>query len=220
MNALTDLDNFFTASSLMILTNSLRDKRWCVLDDFFSIELVNSLMNEANSLPDVVLQQAGVGRKLSHQVKLDTRRDCIFWIDGDTQARRDFLIVMGALKIILNRSLLLGLFDFEAHFARYYENGFYDKHFDAFVGESNRVLSTVLYLNDTWLSSDGGELVIFDEYDSERELIRVLPEKGRFVVFLSESFAHQVNASKACRHSIAGWFRVNATNGTVIDPDR
>jgi len=220
MISLTGLDDFMSVSAIEVLTRSLKSQGWCVLDDVFSSELIDALVVEVNELPDVMMQQAGIGRKSDHQVKLDVRQDCIMWIDGNTPARRNFLVAMEALKVTLNRTLLLGLFDYEAHFARYHETGFYDKHFDAFVGRGNRVLSTVLYLNEVWDVSNGGELVMFDELDVEKQIASILPIKGRFVVFLSEVFAHQVNPSNACRHSIAGWFRVNATNRMTIDPSR
>ncbi|WP_240009498.1 2OG-Fe(II) oxygenase [Marinomonas algicola] len=220
MITLTGLDNFMSVSAIEILASSLKAKGWCVLDDAFSCELIDSLVMEVNQLPDEMMQQAGIGRKSDHQVKLDVRQDCIMWIDGNTPARRDFLVAMEALKVTLNRMLLLGLFDYEAHFARYHENGYYDKHFDAFVGKGNRVLSTVLYLNERWLGSNGGELVMFDEHDVDKSIATILPVKGRFVVFLSESFAHQVNPANVCRHSIAGWYRVNATDRLTIDPSR
>lgn len=220
MISLTGLDDFMSVSAIDVLTRSLKSQGWCVLDDVFSSELVDALVIEVNELPDDMMQQAGIGRKSDHQVKLDVRQDCIMWIDGTTPARRNFLVAMEALKVTLNRTLLLGLFDYEAHFARYHERGFYDKHFDAFVGRGNRVLSTVLYLNEVWDVSNGGELVMFDELDVEKQIANILPIKGRFVVFLSESFAHQVNPSNACRHSIAGWFRVNATNRMTVDPSR
>lgn len=200
------------------MMTALRNQGWCVLDDFFPEALVNALVAEATALQDAVMQQAGIGRSRQHQVRLDQRKDCIYWLDSETLIQQQFLDIMEALKIQINRQLLLGLFDYEAHFARYYNNGFYVKHLDAFKGRSNRVLSTVLYLNEQWQAEDGGELVLFDEIDNTLELGRFSPIKGRFAIFLSEDFYHQVNVAKATRHSIAGWFRVNATDHRYIDP--
>jgi SM-20-related protein len=119
----------------------------------------------------------------------------------------------------VNRSLFMGLFSFESHFACYEPGKFYKRHVDAFKGQGNRVLSLVAYLNDDWTSEDGGELVL---YADESDLIgtRVLPTKGTFVVFLSEQFPHEVLPAARSRHSVAGWFRVNGSVNDAIDPPR
>ena len=48
----------------------------------------------------------------------------------------------------------------------------------------------------------------------------VQPFYGRFVVFLSERFPHEVLPTTSTRYSIAGWFRVNSSLGGVLDPAR
>lgn len=46
--------------------------------------------------------------------------------------------------------------------------GAYDKrHYDAFRGEANRILSVVTYLNPAWGNTDGGELVLYSD-DQDR----------------------------------------------------
>jgi SM-20-related protein len=39
-------------------------------------------------------------------------------------------------------------------------------------------------------------------------LIRVAPECGKLVIFLSEDFPHEVLPATQLRQSIAGWFRI------------
>ena len=198
----------------------LQTKGWSVQDDFFSTDFTQALMDEAESIQNAFMLQAGVGRKQDHQIVLDARRDYIQWIDPDKPIRTDFLKMMADLRVALNRRLFLGLFDYEAHFARYEKGAFYEKHIDAFKGESNRILSTVLYLNEDWQDGDGGELVIYDENDPSIEVGRFFPKKGRLAVFLSECFYHEVVVAKRTRHSIAGWFRVNNTTASTLDPDQ
>ncbi|BFM48536.1 2OG-Fe(II) oxygenase [Marinomonas sp. THO17] len=202
-----------------ILTD-LQRQGWSVQDNVFSSEFIQALMAEAQGIESTNMLQAGIGRQQDHQLSLNARRDTIQWIDGDRPIRRDFLNAMEALRLALNRRLFLGLFDYEAHFARYEAGAFYEKHVDAFHGRSNRVLSTVLYLNQDWQQQDGGELVLYDERDSEHELGRFLPQQGRLAIFLSEAFPHQVLPAKRTRHSIAGWFRVNNSTGQFVDPDQ
>lgn len=202
------------------LLADLQTKGWSVQDDFFSADFTDALMDEVENIQNAYMLQAGVGRKQDHQIILDARRDYIQWIDPNKPIKKDFLKTMEELRVALNRRLFLGLFDYEAHFARYEAGAFYEKHIDAFKGESNRILSTVLYLNDNWQDGDGGELVVYDEIDPNIELGRFYPKKGRLAVFLSECFYHEVVVAKRTRHSIAGWFRVNNTTGMTLDPDQ
>jgi SM-20-related protein len=200
------------------LLMDLKTKGWSVQDDFFSADFTQALMDEVENIENVHMQQAGVGRKQDHQIALDARRDYIQWIDPDKAIRVDLLKMMESLRVALNRYLFIGLFDYEAHFARYEKGAFYEKHVDAFKGESNRILSTVLYLNEDWQDGDGGELVIYDENDPDKEVGRFFPQKGRLAIFLSECFYHEVMVAHRTRHSIAGWFRVNNTTSKTLDP--
>ena len=115
--------------------------------------------------------------------------------------------------------LFLGLFSFESHFAHYSPGAYYKRHYDAFRGEANRVLSVITYLNPAWLPTDGGELVIYND-DKDRDGIKVVPLYGTLVIFLSEEFPHEVLPSSRDRHSVAGWFRVNTSINNKIDPPR
>ena len=147
------------------------------------------------------------------------RGDEICWITGSSSEGALWLSWCEAMQQYVNRSLFMGLFSFESHFACYEPGKFYKRHVDAFKGQGNRVLSLVAYLNDDWTSEDGGELVL---YADESDLIgtRVLPTKGTFVVFLSEQFPHEVLPAARSRHSVAGWFRVNGSVNDAIDPPR
>ncbi|CUB04034.1 2OG-Fe(II) oxygenase [Marinomonas fungiae] len=202
------------------VVSDIREKGWSITDDFFSDEMVDALMMDISELDNSYMKQAGVGRSSDHQVALNRRSDYIRWIDPITPARSAFLSAMSELRLEFNRRLFLGLWDYEAHFARYEEGAFYEKHVDAFKGKSNRVLSTVLYLNENWAEGDGGELVLFDECDETVELGRYFPLKGRLAVFLSEEFPHEVLTAQRTRHSIAGWFRVNNSIQNTVDPDQ
>ena len=70
-------------------------------------------------LPDE-WRPAGIGRETLHQDNRDIRRDQIHWLDASLGAPvADYLARMESLRLAANRSLMLGLFDYEAHFARY-----------------------------------------------------------------------------------------------------
>lgn len=180
-------------------------------------ELLLALMLEAQA-GDPGFRPAAIGRGEEQVEDLTIRNDEIAWMNGATPAQMHWLQVMRHLQQDINRDLFLGLFSFESHFAHYAPGHFYHTHYDAFRGEANRRLSVVLYLNQRWQSSWGGELVLYDEH--ERLLQKVSPHLGTFVAFLSEEFPHEVLPATHDRFSIAGWFRVNASHANKVDPPR
>ncbi|WP_019675334.1 2OG-Fe(II) oxygenase [Arsukibacterium perlucidum] len=186
---------------------------WTVIADFLPAGLNLQLLDEARF--DADLTPAGVGRARDHTLNRQIRRDKTLWFDGQSPAQQHYLQLMQQLQLQLNRQFFLGLFDFECHFACYQYGDFYQKHFDAFSGRSNRVLTTVSYLNDV---SAGGELVLYGPDDSI--LSRIKPQAGSLVLFESERFAHEVLSAVDDRYSIAGWFRHNNSINGVIDPSR
>ena len=54
--------------------------------------------------------------------------------------------------------------------------------------------------------------------DNEKLLQKILPEYVRLVIFLSDKFPHEVLPANKDRYSIAGWFRVNNSSSTRVDP--
>lgn len=199
------------------IAHHLRTSGWCHLPDLLPAELLAGLRDDLRAhRPQMT--PAAVGRSSERQLLEEVRRDVTVWLTGATVIQRQLLEQMGALRFALNRELLLGLFDYEAHYAAYPPGGFYRRHVDAFRGSSNRVLSTVFYLNQDWTAADGGELVLWDTED--RELARILPTGGSALFFLSEEFPHEVLPAKRDRLSIAGWFRVNASRTDRPDPPR
>lgn len=184
---------------------------WVWLPNFLSAELNNALLHEAQY--EAELTPAGIGRLGAHQLNQQIRRDATQWFDGQSAAQQQYLALMAQLQQVFNRRCFLGLFDFECHFARYRRGDYYQKHVDAFSGRSNRVLTTVSYLNSV---NAGGELALYDEHD---QLIdKFLPTERSLVLFESERFPHQVLPAIDTRYSIAGWFRKNANINGVLDP--
>jgi SM-20-related protein len=154
------------------------------------------------------MHRAGIGRGAEHQVAEAVRGDWIRWLDGRTEAQRRLLERWEALRVEVNRELMLGLFELEAHFALYPPGAGYARHLDAFRADNPRRLSAVLYLNPDWRAEDGGELVVYDASGGER--LRVLPEAGTLALFLSQEIEHAVLPTRRWRSSIAGWFRVRS----------
>ncbi len=205
--------NVVTESQLDLLADALVARGYCILDDVLPAALLTQLLYLLQQLHENELKVAGVGRQAEFQIQASIRSDKIHWIAANSAATTEFLQLMDVLRIGLNRRLFMGLCDYESHFAHYPVGAFYKKHLDAFrekraQGQANRVLSTVLYLNEAWLPSDGGELLIYAE-DGNSVIETVLPVFGRWVILLSEKFPHEVLPATRERNSIAGWFRVN-----------
>lgn len=205
--------------SLNAIAEALAQRGYAIIPNALPAAVTDGLFLDLKAMQDAEFKPAGIGRQDDFQLNRFVRSDKICWLRGATDASRAFLDWAEQLRVGLNRRLFLGLFDYESHYASYPTGAFYKKHFDAFKGRSNRVLSTVFYLNPQWQPADGGELVIYDQ-SGERELERVLPEYGKLVIFLSEEFPHEVLPARRERYSIAGWFRVNNISGGLPDPAR
>lgn len=175
--------------------------------------LCNSLLNYLAALEPGQFHPAGVGRGAAQTRNQLVRRDHIYWIEEEHQGSRQWLEWATRLRLFLNRQLFLGLFSFESHFSIYQAGDFYRKHVDAFKGESNRVLSVVVYLNKGWEPGQGGELQLFKP-DSSSELVRIVPSYGTLAVFLSEEFPHEVLPTRRERYAVAGWYRLNSSVNT------
>lgn len=190
----------------MTITNDLETKSWSVQENYFPPDLIAELLRDLEAQQDRgALTAAGVGRGAAFQVQSDIRNDQTLWLNGESGAQNEYLRIMDALRMDLNRDLMLGLFEFEAHYARYDTGGFYQKHLDALKGQRNRVVSTVTYLTPGWRDADGGHLVLY-AFD-DRELTRILPSAGTLAIFMSEDIPHEVLPPARPRCSIAGWFR-------------
>jgi len=184
---------------------------WVWLPHFLSDELNEALLYEAQH--EAELTPAGIGRLSDHQLNQQVRRDATQWFDGQSPAQQHYLALMAQLQQVFNRRCFLGLFDFECHFARYRRGDYYHKHLDAFSGRSNRVLTTVSYLNSV---TEGGELALYNEHNVLID--NFLPTAGSLMLFESERFPHAVLPAIDTRYSIAGWFRKNASINGVLDP--
>jgi SM-20-related protein len=199
--------------------DALVEQGWYVGEDFIAPDLCRDLNQELAILAGRdVLAIAGIGRGREHERRRDIRGDTIHWLDRGSEAQGHYLQAMGELQREINRSLFLGLFEYEVHFAHYAAGAFYKRHLDSFRGRANRVVSTVCYLNPDWPADGGGEMVLYDPESPERELARVHPEAGTFACFLSETLPHEVLPTRLPRTCIAGWFRRNASLGGLVDP--
>ncbi|SIS94963.1 2OG-Fe(II) oxygenase [Neptunomonas antarctica] len=204
-----------TEETLDLVAKELSQHGFIVLKSALSAELVRHLLTIA-AAHVTQFQPAGIGREKKHHLNNTIRTDKIRWMDPSNITESAYLGEMETLRKAMNKRLFMGLFDYEANFAHYPPGAFYKKHLDAFKGQTNRVLTTVFYLNENWDETDGGDLVV---YNLDNQIIRhIKPDAGTLVIFLSDEFPHEVSKVFKDRYSIAGWFRINNSSAYRVDP--
>ncbi|PHS25624.1 MAG: proline hydroxylase [Methylophaga sp.] len=190
------------------IANTLATDGVIILPDFLPSKLTEQLYQYISNIPADQFSQAGIGRNNNVQINHEIRNDVTLWLNGKSPCERTYLMAMNELRHQLNEKLFLGLFDYESHYSHYKMGSYYQRHVDAFEGRSNRVITTVFYLNHDWSENDGGELVIY-KHNSKEVLHRISPTFGTLAIFLSEKFPHEVLTANRDRYSIAGWFRID-----------
>lgn len=155
-------------------------------------------------------KRAGVGRGKGLEVRDEIRSDQILWLrpEDATLGQTVYLEKLETLRLALNRSLYLGLQDFDGHFAMYPKGAFYKPHLDRHTGTSERVMTVILYLNPDWQPGDGGELKLWTTCGDKTGAFEIIePRLGTLVCFLAGDFWHEVLPAHKTRMSITGWFR-------------
>ena len=194
------------------LIDALTTQGYYVWDDFLTESQVAQLRD---SIPED-WKKARIGRNDEVVRESAIRSDKIQWLTPAMgQPVESFLTKMEQIRLEANRHFFLGLFEYEAHFAKYEKGDFYQKHLDCFKGNENRRLTTVFYMNESWSEEDAGELVVYDLNDNK--IATIPPKAGRLFVFFSEQFPHEVLPTNSERFSIAGWFRVNGVKDNQLD---
>lgn len=195
---------------LHTLARALAERDWVCCPDFLPAGRIAALRQEALTLRAAgCFHPAGIGHVA--QRRTDIRGDDILWVEGEAplaQALQQQELVQ--LKDAINATLYLGLHDFEGHYAAYPAGAGYTRHVDRFQGDSRRVLSVVLYLNEDWNPGDGGELCLYRSREPAEPVARINPVGGTLICFLSEHIPHEVLPTRRTRLSFSGWFRQRA----------
>lgn len=192
------------------IAQQLERTGYIVLDCPLQEKLSSPLFSRCHDDDTNRFQAANIGRGMKMRQTRSIRGDIISWLDVENSIDSAYLNWMEKLRTGLNSILFLGLFDYECHYAIYNSGTAYARHSDVLTGNKNRVLSTVLYLNESWQPCDGGELILY-EHTSETMIATITPTFGKMILFLSESFPHEVLLSCNTRRSLTGWFRVNGS---------
>ncbi len=192
--------------SLACIVDDLATRGWSQQKLFVPQSLTLALADECRRRAGQgALAPAGVGRGEAQQISEGIRGDRIQWLEpGQATCCDQYLALFDELRLAINRSLYLGLEDYESHFALYPPGAFYQKHLDRFRDDDRRAVSAVFYLNPDWQAEQGGALRLYLADGSTHD---VLPEAGTLVVFLSADLPHEVLPATRERLSLTGWFR-------------
>lgn len=205
MNASTPPSSAVDPSALADAAAALARDGHAVVRDLFDPALIERLRAgcvEAHAAG--LLRPAAVGRGDARRRDSRVRGDAILWLERSRDdAERAFFDACDTVRTHLNRSLMLGAVDLEAHYALYPPGARYRRHRDRFRDDDLRVLSLTCYLNTDWRDDDGGALRL---YTGDAPL-DVLPRQGVCVLFASAQVEHEVLPARRDRYSIAGWFR-------------
>jgi SM-20-related protein len=193
------------------ISQAIYQNSYVVVDDFVDESYRKALLVEQTDfLNQGQFKKAAVGKGDQKQVRAEIRSDEVLWMDPTALSPLQvvFWEKIEELKQVLNRRCFLGLKSFEGHFARYPIGSFYKRHVDQFHAVPHRIVTVILYLNDSWTEADGGQLrMYFPKDDGSERIEDVLPVGGRLVVFLSEEIPHEVMPTQKERISITGWLR-------------
>jgi Rps23 Pro-64 3,4-dihydroxylase Tpa1-like proline 4-hydroxylase len=151
------------------------------------------------------LKEAGTGNNLLVSHDKTVRSDLIYWLDRshDNEYENDFFDQIDDFIKYLNRSCFAGINGYEFHYSLYEIGSFYQKHLDQFNNNPSRKYSMISYLNDDWQESDGGQLMIYQNYNNKK----VNPTQGKTVFFKSNELQHEVLVTQKQRMSITGWLK-------------
>lgn len=184
---------------------------YVIVDDFIDEDFRKALLQEQTELLEKgMFRNAAVGKGDQKQVRTEIRSDEVLWMDSENLSplQASYWDKIDQIRQVLNQRCFLGLRSFEGHFARYPVGSFYKRHLDQFHAVPHRIVTVILYLNDSWSIEDEGALrMYFPKEDGTEQVEDVLPLGGRLVVFLSGEIPHEVLPTKKERISITGWLR-------------
>jgi SM-20-related protein len=186
------------------IATALADEGWCVMPDFLSAAQTRALADECRAIRDA--QRLTPARVGALRTATPLRGDSTHWFQADALSapQRAFIDRLDALRMTLNRELMLGLVECESHYAVYPPGAGYTRHLDRLRDSDARVVSAVFYLNEAWRAADGGALRLYLADGSSRD---ILPHAGTLLLFLSAQFEHEVLPATRERMSIACWMR-------------
>src|SRR5690554_4785767 len=126
---------FAVPDRLLSIADLLAEQGWAVAESGLAPEVLDQLERNCRALwQDEALRPAAVGRAGERQVVPEIRGDHIRWLDDcpPCAAQDAYVEAMARLRLTLNRTLLLGLDNYETHYALYPPGAGYSRHLDRF----------------------------------------------------------------------------------------
>lgn len=197
---------------LELVTNDIYTHGFHIIENFLDKTHYHALRFQIQEMLNCDLfKNAKIGLKLNSKLHTAIRSDKIHWLDENSTdpAIQAYLTQINILAQTLNRSLFLGLNEFETHFAAYQPGAFYKKHVDQFSETKNRKISCVYYLNNHWQEQFGGELKLYNQDD---QLIKTMFPKGNQFICFDSELPHEVCLTHQPRYSITGWMKTRSTS--------
>ncbi|MEO8780215.1 MAG: 2OG-Fe(II) oxygenase [Rhodanobacter sp.] len=184
--------------------DALATDGWCLLPDLMTRAQTQALASECAAMHDAKLllpARTGAARSAS-----PLRGDSTHWFATGAMSapQQMFTERIDALRLALNRELMLSLVECEAHYAVYRPGAGYARHLDRLRDNDARVISAVFYLNSDWHEEDGGALRLHLDAGPPHD---IYPQAGVLALFLSARFEHEVLPARRDRMSIACWLR-------------
>lgn len=188
------------------LVNSFVDNRIGLCEHFLSLELATLLQQDLQNLDrDNRMFAAGIGNNDIKDTKQKTRGDRIFWLDKKNNSINEKAFIEQVEDFIdyLNKTCYTGINAYEFHYALYDTGSYYHRHKDQFKNNTDRKYSLINYLNDDWIDTDGGALLVYQGEQTDT----ILPTIQKAVFFESNQLEHEVAIANRPRMSITGWLK-------------
>ena len=172
---------------------------------FLGPERARAVHAEAQALVEAGgLRPAGIRRGADRTEDTSVRSDFITWVQPQPGTALgglwDAFVQLGGA---LSAGAYLGLGRFDLQLAHYPGGGaHYQRHRDAFPGQSNRRVTAIYYANPDWRPEHGGKLRLYLDSGT----LEVEPTLDRLVVFRSEQLDHEVLPAHAPRLALTAWF--------------
>ncbi|NCO64678.1 MAG: 2OG-Fe(II) oxygenase [Flavobacteriales bacterium] len=186
-------------------------KQYSIVEDFFNQEDVEMLRHSLlEKYEEDAFKKAAIGNRVHETIVKSIRGDVILWIDEhkNNTAEALFFNKINHLIGYLNKTCFMGILHKEFHYALYPKGTFYKRHIDTFENDDRRKLSFVCYLNnEDWKPENGGELVLYLDYNGIETEKVIYPFPGKVVIFESQIIEHEVKPVNTQRLSITGWLK-------------